>query len=119
MYPHGMAELVNDNAEFVALVNNDAWFKKSGGAKQLLVFTKLRAIENRRTIARCLNGGISCFIDPFGIIYGKIPWFTANSSTQEVICVSKKSFYTRNPNFFMIFVSSEMFGIILYFWLKK
>jgi len=53
------------------------------------------------------------------ICWEQIPWFTANSSTQEVICVSKKSFYTRNPNFFMIFVSSEMFGIILYFWLKK
>jgi apolipoprotein N-acyltransferase len=103
MYPHKMANLVNDDAEFIALMNNDAWFGKSPGAKQLRSFTRMRAIENRRTIARCSNGGISCFIDPFGRIYGEIPWFTQNISTQEVLCVSKKSFYTQHPNWFPIF----------------
>lgn len=97
MYPHKMAALVNQNAEFIALMNNDSWFGTTSGAKQLLSFTRMRAIENRRTIARCSNGGISCFVDPFGKIYGKIPWFTENISTQEVLCVSKKSFYTQHP----------------------
>jgi apolipoprotein N-acyltransferase len=105
MYPHKMANLVNDDAEFIALMNNDAWFGKSAGATQLRSFTRMRAIENRRTIARCSNGGISCFIDPFGKIYGEIPWFTQNISTQEVLCVSKKSFYTQHPNWFPIFLA--------------
>jgi apolipoprotein N-acyltransferase len=103
MYPHKMAALVNDDAEFIALMNNDAWFGKTPGAKQLRSFTRMRAIENRRTIARCSNGGISCFIDPFGKISGEIPWFTHNISTQEVLCVTKKSFYTKHPNWFPIF----------------
>lgn len=119
MFPHRMAELVNDNAEFIALMNNDAWFKKSGGAKQLLAFTRLRAIENRRTIARCSNGGISCFVDPFGRIYGKIPWFTENISSQDVLTVSKKSFYTQHPHFFVILLGTVMAYLLAYFTLKK
>jgi apolipoprotein N-acyltransferase len=119
MYPHKMAALVNQNADFIALMNNDSWFGKTGGAKQLLSFTRMRAIENRRTIVRCSNGGISCFIDPYGKIYGKLPWFTANISTQEVLCVSKKSFYTQHPNFFLILVGLMLLFLIVLFELKK
>jgi apolipoprotein N-acyltransferase len=115
MYPHKMAALVNDDAEFIALMNNDAWFGKTPGAKQLRSFTRMRAIENRRTIARCSNGGISCFIDPFGRIYGEIPWFTQNISTQEVLCVTKKSFYTKHPNWFPIFSGIALIILIIIF----
>lgn len=119
MYPHRMAELVKDGAEFVALMNNDAWFDKSSGAKQLLAFTRLRAIENRRSIVRCSNGGISCFIDPFGNISGKLPWFTSTIGTQDVLCVSKKSFYTKNPNFFVIVVGAALFLLMFFFTLTS
>ncbi|GGD55188.1 hypothetical protein GCM10011514_19230 [Emticicia aquatilis] len=118
-YPNKIASLVRDGAEYITMMNNDSWFGKTPGAKYLLSFTKLRAIENRRAIARCSNGGISCFIDPFGKIYGEIPWFTANISSQDVLAVNKKSFYTKHPSFFVILISSIMFGLILYFWIKK
>jgi apolipoprotein N-acyltransferase len=108
MYPHRMAELVNDGAEFVALMNNDAWFGTSGGGKQLLSYTRLRAIENRRSVVRCSNGGISCFIDPFGNISERLPWFTSAIGTQEVLCVSKKTFSTQHPAWFPKFC-----GVIL------
>jgi apolipoprotein N-acyltransferase len=97
MYPHRVAELVNQNADFIALMNNDAWFGTSGGGKQLLSFTRLRAIENRRSVVRCSNGGISCFIDPFGKISGRLPWYEATIGTADVLCVNKKSFFTKNP----------------------
>ena len=103
MDPQKMAELVNDDAEFIALMNNDSWFGTTPGAKQLQSFTRMRAIENRRSIVRCSNGGISCFIDPFGNIEGKLPWFEATIGTKEVLCVSKKSFYTKHPNWFITF----------------
>lgn len=115
MYPHKMAELVNDDADFIALMNNDAWFGKTSGARQLRSFTRLRAIENRRSIVRCSNGGISCFIDPFGEIYGEIPWFTPNISTQEVLCVTKKSFYAKHPYLFLILDGFLLIILLIYF----
>lgn len=114
-YPDKIASLVNNGADFIALMNNDAWFGKTPGAKFLLSFTRLRAIENRRTIARCSNGGISCFIDPFGKIYGQIPWFTENLTTAEVMGVDKKSFYTTNPHFFVVMVSMLLLLLIVNF----
>jgi apolipoprotein N-acyltransferase len=117
MYPHRMAELVNDGAEFVALMNNDAWFGTSGGGKQLLSYTRLRAIENRRSIVRCSNGGVSCFIDPFGKISGKLPWYKATIGTQEVLCVSKKAFFTKHPEWFPKFcgvVLMLILGVIFF-----
>ncbi len=115
MYPQKMAALINENAEFIALMNNDAWFGTTGGAKQLLSFTRMRAIENRRSIARCSNGGISCFIDPFGRISGKIPWFIANISTENVLCVSKKSFFTKHPEWFPKFCGVMILFFLLIF----
>lgn len=118
-YPAKIASLVKQGADFIALMNNDSWFGKTTGAKFLSSFTKIRAIENRRTIARCSNGGISAFIDPFGRVYGEIPWFTENISSQEVICVNKRSFYTQYPNFFALFDAVVLIILILFFILKK
>jgi apolipoprotein N-acyltransferase len=118
MYPHKMTELVNDDAEFIALMNNDSWFGTTPGAKQLQSFTRIRAIENRRSIVRCSNGGISCFIDPFGNIEGKLPWFKATIGTKEVLCVTKKSFYTKHPNWFIIFSGIMLIILILIFQFK-
>lgn len=115
MYPEKIALLVNEGAEMIALMNNDAWFGTSGGGKQLLSFTRMRAIENRRSIARCSNGGISCFIDPFGRILGKLPWYKATIGTQEVMTVSKKSFYTEHPYFFIKMIGVILLLMVLYF----
>ncbi len=119
MYPEKMASLVNDDAEFIALMNNDAWFGTTPGAKQLQSFTRMRAIENRRSIARCSNGGISCFIDPFGKIEGKLPWFKATISTHDVLCTTKKSFYTKHPDFFLILDGVLLVSLLFYFEIRK
>lgn len=99
-FPEKLASLVDNGAQFIALMNNDAWFGRTPGAYQLQSITRLRAIENRRTIVRSSNGGISCFIDPFGRVYGKLPWYASTFGTQEVLMVSKKSFFSNHPVWF-------------------
>lgn len=119
-YPDKIASLVNNDADFIALMNNDAWFGKTPGARFLLSFTRLRAIENRRTIARCSNGGLTCFVDPFGKIYGQIPWFTENITTAEIKSVNKKSFYTTHPHFFVISIGLTLLLLVVYFeWISR
>jgi apolipoprotein N-acyltransferase len=100
LFPEKMANLVDNGAQFIALMNNDAWFGKTPGAYQLQSMTRLRAIENRRSIVRSSNGGISCFIDPFGRVYGKLPWYTSTFGTEDVLMVSKKSFFSQHPEWF-------------------
>ena len=100
-FPEKISSLVNEGAQFVAFMNNDAWFGTTSGSIQLQSATRLRAIENRRTIVRSSNGGISCFIDPFGKVYGEVPWFISTIATEEVLCIQKKSFYTEHPEWFL------------------
>jgi apolipoprotein N-acyltransferase len=115
MYPQKLASLVGEGAEFIALMNNDAWFGTSAGAKQLQSFTRMRAIENRRSVVRCSNGGISCFIDPYGQISNKLPWFTTAVGIQEILKVSKNSFYTVHPLSFLKLIFVLLFLLLMYF----
>ena len=57
---------VNMTAQFLSILTNDAWWGNTQGHKQLLSYARLRAIENRRAIARSANTGISAFIDAQG-----------------------------------------------------
>jgi apolipoprotein N-acyltransferase len=112
MHPSKIAEIVNEGASFIALMNNDAWFGKSPGAEQLASITKLRAIENRRSIVRTSNGGISCFINEMGKVNKKLPWFTSSIAIENVVCSNELSFYTQYPNWFPIFCA--VFSILFY-----
>lgn len=59
---------VKEGATFLAVISNDAWWGETPGHKQLLSYTRLRAIETRRDIARSANTGISCIINAKGEI---------------------------------------------------
>jgi apolipoprotein N-acyltransferase len=52
------------------LVNltNDAWFHGSSELDQHLITAAFRCVETRTPMARCVNGGISAFIDGNGQI---------------------------------------------------
>jgi apolipoprotein N-acyltransferase len=54
----------------------------------------LRAVENRRAIARAANTGISAFIDANGSILQQTSLFTPTSITGIIFKRSLKTFYT-------------------------
>jgi apolipoprotein N-acyltransferase len=53
-----------------AMINltNDSWYGKSIEPMQHLVLASFRAIEQRRSLIRATNTGLSAFVDPFGRI---------------------------------------------------
>lgn len=61
-------------ADILCVITNDGWWQDTPGYKQHRSFSQIRAIENRRCVARSANTGISCFIDQKGDIISEIGW---------------------------------------------
>ncbi len=64
---------VSDGAEFILLSTNDSWYRDSASAYQHNSHAILRAVENRRYIARAASTGISSVITSEGEIKDSLP----------------------------------------------
>jgi len=94
VYPDLVAAFVRKGSEFIALITIDSWWSKMSGAYQHERFAIFRAIENRRWIARCAMGGISCYIDPFGRLYDATELFTQTTLSRTIGREAGLTFYT-------------------------
>lgn len=100
IYPGFVASFVRKGAGFLTVMTNDSWWGNTSGPYQHVQFAALRAVENRRWIVQCANGGISCFIDPFGRILKATPMFTRQTMTMDVPLHDELTFYTRHGDWF-------------------
>lgn len=83
-------------AEVMALISNDGWWGNTPGHKRLFDFTRLRAIETRRSVARSANTGISGFITPRGTTLGKrLEWEEEGVLTASLELRDDLTIYTR------------------------
>jgi len=86
---------VNEGATFLAVISNDAWWGETPGHKQLLSYTRLRAIETRRDIARSANTGISSIINAKGEIINQTSYNTKTILIGKLSSRSNLTFYVR------------------------
>jgi apolipoprotein N-acyltransferase len=100
IYPDLVAAFVRKGAQFLVVITNDSWWGNTSGAYQHLHYASLRAIENHRSIARCANGGISCFIDPYGRISEARGLYTQSTLVGDVQLSEAETFYSRNGDVF-------------------
>lgn len=89
-----VTDYINQGAQAIFIVTNDAWWGNTDGHKQHLYYASMRAIENRKSIARSANTGISCFINQRGDIQQATTYGTTTAINQDVFFNSKKTIYT-------------------------
>lgn len=97
VFPAFTAHFFAGGADLLINLTNDAWFGDSPGPRQHLMNIRLRALENRCTICRCANTGISAIIKPDGSIEQQLPLNDAGIITAEVTGKQKPTFYARHP----------------------
>jgi len=113
---------VDRGAEFLTVLTNDSWYGKLSGPYQHKEFANLRAVENRRAIVRCANGGVSCLINKFGVTEVETEMFTRTHLVVDVPLNDEKTFYTKNPLIIPVISSAFslwIFGINILLWMKK
>ncbi len=75
IFPKLARDWTASGANLLVNITNDAWFGRSSAPWQHLSMSVFRALENRRTMARSANTGVSAVIDPLGRITGVSPIF--------------------------------------------
>lgn len=102
LYPSFVAGFAARGAEVFGVITNDGWFGPSSGPYQLQRYTVLRAIENRRDVARCANNGVSCFISKYGQVRQETELYTRAGILGTVECNDEVTFYTRHGDWLPI-----------------
>lgn len=119
VYGEFVTDYIKKGANFLAILTNDAWWGDTQGHKQLLSYTRLRAIETRRSVARSANTGISAFINGRGDILKALPYRDFNTLRCTIALNEEVTFYVRMGDYIARIAGFLAFFIFLYAIAKK
>ncbi|MFP4663919.1 MAG: apolipoprotein N-acyltransferase [Bacteroidales bacterium] len=95
VYGGYVSSFVRKGADLLFIITNDGWWRDTPGYKQHAAFARLRAIENRRSVARSANTGISSLINQRGDIIESRGWWQKAVIKGVVKSNDKLTFYSR------------------------
>jgi apolipoprotein N-acyltransferase len=94
LYPGFIRKGVKEGADILINVANDSWFGNTYEPYMHFNSTIVRAIENRRSLARITNSGISALIDPAGKVTQHLGLNESGVITGELTRRKELTFYT-------------------------
>jgi apolipoprotein N-acyltransferase len=119
IFPDLVRELVQEGAQFIINIANEAWFGRSAAPNQFLSMSVFRAVENGVFVIRCVNTGISCIIDPRGRIVSRVKdregkdTFVPGITVGPIIPAQSGTFYTRYGDWLAGLSIASSCGILL------
>jgi apolipoprotein N-acyltransferase len=117
IFPDLARQEVTNGANLLVNLTNDGWYGKSSAPWQQLAMVVLRAVENRKSLARAANTGISCFIDPLGNQMELSPLFKPFAMTAELPLLEGLSPFNKYGHFFPVLC---LLGLIPWaFWIQR
>lgn len=114
IYGAFVTQYIQKQADFLAILTNDAWWGNTPGHKQLLSLTRIRAIENRRAVARAANTGISALISAKGELISSLAYNKKGTLTVTVPIHKEMTFYSQYGDYIARWAG---FLTVLYFFL--
>ncbi len=100
IFPKFSRQIVNNGADLLLNITNDAWYGRSSAPYQLFSMSVFRAVENRRSVVRSANTGISGFIEPTGFIRSRTSLFQDKVISQPVPLLKMRTTYGRWGDWF-------------------
>ncbi len=95
VYGEYVTGYVENGADFLSIITNDAWWGNTQGHKQHLSYAKLRAVETRRYVARSANTGISAIINARGDILKTLGYEEQGIIQGQLGINTEKTFYVK------------------------
>lgn len=100
IFPELSRRAVKRGARLLVNQTNDAWFGNTAEPHQHLQLARFRSIENRITMVRATNSGITAIVSPTGAVVRRLKLFTKGSIVADVPEAVMTTFYTRYGNVF-------------------
>jgi apolipoprotein N-acyltransferase len=109
VFPELSRRMVNNGAQFLVTVTNDAWYQRTSAPYQHFQPSVFRAVENRVWMVRSANTGVSGFIRPDGSVEGLVrdaqgkAIFAPGYLTREIgLTAGTVTVYTKFGDWFII-----------------
>jgi apolipoprotein N-acyltransferase len=100
IFPEIAHQAVIRGANLLVNLTNDAWYGWSSAPHQSLAMAVFRAVENKRTLIRAANTGISGFVDPLGHVVRRSDLFVEASMVGQVPMVEISTVFNRGGGLF-------------------
>ena len=94
-----VTEFVKNGANIIFVITNDGWWGDTPGHRQHFEMSKLRAIENRRGVARSANTGISGFINQRGDVVECSNYWEPTALRNTLNVNDDMTFYSRHGDY--------------------
>lgn len=108
---------VREGADVIVNLTNDSWAFSVAAAMQHMQMAVFRAVENKRSVVRSTNGGMTTVIDPNGKILAMLPAFVEDYLVYDVpVYTEETTLYTRWGNWLAIVflvgaIATLVFGV--------
>jgi apolipoprotein N-acyltransferase len=93
IYGNFVNGFVRNGANILVIITNDGWWGNTAGHRQHFSFSRLRALETRRSLARSANTGISAFIDQRGDVIEETEYWVPTAIKANLTANEKLTFY--------------------------
>ena len=105
-------------ADLLFVITNDGWWGDTPGYKQHFEFSKLRAIENRRCVARSANTGRSGFFNQRGDVLQQTEYWKPDAIKATLKANGEATFYAKNGDYLSRIAVYVTF-VLLITWIAK
>ena len=94
-----VTDFVRNGANMIFVITNDGWWGDTPGHRQHFEMSKLRAIENRRSVARSANTGVSGFINQRGDVVEQSNYWEPTALRNTLNVNDEMTFYSRHGDY--------------------
>ena len=100
IFPRLVRQFVDRGADFLVNITNDVWYGRTSMPFQHASMAVMRSIENRRSLARSANSGVSLVTDPHGRVLESLPIFERGLIVADLPLAEGTTFYSRHGDVF-------------------